>query len=457
VTFGIATTLLSRGIGVAVPLILFPVTLRYLGADLFGLWMAVAALTGIAASGDLGFGNGLMTKLAPCYSANDPERTRRYVSSTYVALITISLSACVLLLLSSRLIPWSSIFNVSGSATASDARNMALVCLTAFVVNIPLSLVSRVLYAYQLVGISNIWQAAGTVLSITLALGAVYAEQSPFVVVAATYLGPILVNATNTVWTYGFQISSVAPRLRFFDQSLAREVLRLSGLFVALTIVISLADSMDSIIIAHVTGLENVAAYAVPARIFAMFGVFLGLINMLLWPFHGEALAKGDIAWVRRTAWRMSFISMLAALVPSIAIVIFGEVVFGAWLGLPSGQSRWLLAGLALWWVMLATISPRFMVQNAAGIVRPQLIGYGLYLTFSTVAKWYGVKHLGITSIPYIGVAVFTLTALPAALYGYRIACRKPEKETHVIGHETSRREPTFRRGKRDIECKGES
>ena len=62
------------------------------------------------------------------------------------------------------------------------------------------------------------------------------------------------------------------------------------------------------------------------------------------------------------------------------------------------------------------------MVQNAAGVVSPQLLGWTLYLVLSVTAKWYGVGHLGITAFPYIGLAIYGLTVLPAALYGYRKA-----------------------------------
>ena len=67
-------------------------------------------------------------------------------------------------------------------------------------------------------------------------------------------------------------------------------------------------------------------------------------------------------------------------------------------------------------------MSPRFMVQNAAGIIRPQLVGYICYLIISIPAKWFATAHVGITAIPYVGVAVYALTVLPAALYGHRRA-----------------------------------
>ena len=55
------------------------------------------------------------------------------------------------------------LFNVAGDVTESRARAMSLICITAYAVSLPLSLVGRVQYAYQQVTRSNLWQMAGAV------------------------------------------------------------------------------------------------------------------------------------------------------------------------------------------------------------------------------------------------------------------------------------------------------
>ncbi|MGI5215894.1 lipopolysaccharide biosynthesis protein [Plantactinospora sp. CA-290183] len=421
---GIATAALSRGTGVLIPLVLIPVTLSYLGPDLYGLWMAVTALTAMAAFADLGLGNGLMTKLAPCYSTGDADRARRYVSSAYLVLTVISLATCALLWLLSGVVAWSSVLNASGTVTASDARAVALVCLTAFVLNIPLSLVIRVQYAYQQVGRSNIWQAVGSLSALPLALGAVHAGLSPVAVIAATVLGPVLVNAVNTGWTYARQMPEVGPRPGSVDPELARELLRLSGLFFVLTIVWSVAMNADSLIVAHALGLDAVTGYAVPARLFNLLGFLVVLVNLPLWPANGDALARGHLDWVRRTTRRMTVISAGTVLLPAVVLVSAGDRLLAAWLPVPLGGDRWLLGGLAAWLVVLAVTSPIAMVQNAAGVVRPQLAGVALYLVLSVLGKWYAATRYGFAAVPYVSVVTYTLTVLPGTLYGYRQALR---------------------------------
>jgi O-antigen/teichoic acid export membrane protein len=419
---GFLTAALNRGVRMVVPLILIPVTLAYLGADFYGLWMAVLALTGMVAFADLGLGSGLMTKLARCRAAGDVERARRYVSSSYALLTAMAAGLCALLWLLAGVIPWVSIFNATGTAAASDARAVALACITAFLVNVPLALVGPVRYAYGQVVSSNVWQAAGGAAALPLALGAVHADLGAVAVVSACVGGPVLVNGVNTLWTYARALRPLAPRLALVDRALTRELLGLSGLFLVVIIVITVADNADNLIVAHTLGLASVTAFAVPAKLFTLFGALVSLVNLPLWPAHAEALARGDVAWVRHTARRMTWLSLIVAVGVSAVLVLTGDIVLRTWVSSTLQTDPWLLGGFALWWIMLATVAPCFMVQNGAGVVRPQLLGYALYLVVSVAAKWYGTVRFGITAIPYIGVAAFLATVLPTALYGYRRA-----------------------------------
>lgn len=417
----IASAVVARAVSAVVPLMLVPVTLSYLGPDLYGLWMAVIALTGMAAFADLGLGNGLLTRLAPCHASGDSRLARRYVSSAYAMVSGIAVAGCALLWLVSDLVQWRTIFNAPDSVSPADARAVTLIGLTAFLLNMPLSLVSRVQYAYGMGARSNIWQAAGVAMSLPLAFGAVHAGLPARAVVAAAVAGPVLTNIVNTGWTFARDLPDLTPRWGALDPPTGRELLRISGLFGVVTILMTLADNADSLIIAHTRGLADVTAYAVPAKLFTQLGVVVVLVNQPFWPAHGEALAGGRVVWVRRIARRMTVVSTAVVLLPAVVLVAWGEQLFVTWLSVPFGD-RWLLLGMAVWWLTLAATSPVFMVQNAAGVVRPQLVGYAAYLALSVVGKWYGTRWFGITAVPYVATACYVLTVVPAAIHGYRRA-----------------------------------
>ena len=70
--------------------------------------------------------------------------------------------------------------------------------------------------------------------------------------------------------------------------------------------------------------------------------------------------------------------------------------------------------------MVLAVASPWFMVQNAAGVVRPQLVAWAAYLVLAVPLKWWGAGALGMAAVPWLGAAVALVTVFPAALLGYR-------------------------------------
>ncbi|SCL73990.1 Membrane protein involved in the export of O-antigen and teichoic acid [Micromonospora peucetia] len=422
---GMAATVLCRAVGVVTPLVLIPVMLAELGPNLYGLWAAVGALTAMAAFADLGLGNGLMTRLAPCFATGDTARARRYVSSAYVLLTGIAVLILLCLWSASPLVPWSGLIGADGPAGA-EAEPFMLACLTAFVVNVPLSLVVRVQFAYQQVAQSNLWQALGGLSAVPLVLLAVHVDMPPVGVVTASVTGPVLTNLLTSCWVYGRALPQLRPRLRAADRGEARELVALGGLFFLLTIVMSVANNADSLLIAHVLQMRDVTDFAVAARLFAQVGILVSLVNVPLWTANGDALARGEIDWVRRTSRRMTIVSSSMAVVLGGGLVFAGGPLLGAWAGIRLEGGGLLLAGLACWWVLLAAMSPCFMVQNAAGVIRPQLLGWTAYLAVSIPLKWYAAGRYGVAAVPITGALVYLLTVVPGALHGYRAVLNDP-------------------------------
>lgn len=422
-TSGIVTSVVSRGISALVPFVMIPLTLDYLGTEMYGLWMAVTALTGMAAFADLGLGNGLMTKLAPCYASNDHRSARTHVSNAYGIVGLVAGALLILLVATAGVVPWQTLLNAQTTNKGEAAATQAVViCLAAFIVNIPLSLVLRVQYAYQRVGSANIWQATGSLWSIPLVVVATHWDLGPGLVILAAVTGPLLSNLANSVWLYRRKLPELAPTVSAFRPREARELLALGVQFLVLTVVMSVSTNSDQLVAAHVLGLDAVTTYSIPARLFAQLGLLVSLVNLPLWPANGEALARGDVQWVQRVTRRMTVYSVLAVGVPGLCLVLAGDTLLSAWLGSDLDVSSMLMAGLALWWLMLASISPRFMVQNSVGVVAPQLVGWTVYLVVSVPLKVVAAQAIGLEGIVFAGVVPYALLVVPAAVWGYRRA-----------------------------------
>ncbi|MGW5576824.1 lipopolysaccharide biosynthesis protein [Micromonospora chokoriensis] len=433
----IATSLVAKGVGLAAPLVITPACFRYLGDQRYGLWMAITALTGMAWFADLGLGNGLLTRLG--LLADDSRQQAREISSAYATLGVVALALLSGLVLVEPLVPWARVFGVTDPAIAAEASTLALLCFGAFAVNIPLSLIQRIQYARAQVTQSNAWQAAGALVSMAAVLGAIAAGSGPLTVIACAVLAVPATNLLNTVVYFWRQHSTARPRPQLVHRATAVGLLRLGLQFFALSAMSSIALNVDSPLVAHVLGLSVAAYYAVVGKLFAVLSLFVGLVGMTVWPANGAALARGDIAWVRRITRRMMLLNGVIVGTAGLTLVVCGHRLLDLWVGgvdaavVPVA----VLAALAFWSFLVAVASPLLLVQNSIGLLRPQFVGWAAFLLLATGLKLAGLHEFGLVGLPVAGCLAYLLTMWPAAVVGYRRALLVSE--------------PTAERGRADV------
>ncbi|WP_327031946.1 lipopolysaccharide biosynthesis protein [Micromonospora ureilytica] len=425
---GIVSSLAGKMVGLAAPLLITPLAFRSLGAERYGLWMAVTSLTSMALFADFGLGNGLLTRLARLHGIGDRRAAAREISSAYAILGALSVLLLVVLVGTLRWVPWPTLLNAVDPAVARDARPVVLLCFGAFLVNIPFALIQRVQYAQQQVTQSNLWQAGGSLVSVALVYSAVISEADPVLVIAAAVLAVPLVSLANSVYYFGRQARELRPRPGLVRVPVARGLLRLGTRFFLLSLITSVVLNLDSFLISRVLGLPAAATYAVVVRMFALLTLFVTLVNMPLWAANGEALARGDLAWVRRTTARMVALSATVVALPGVGLVFLGNDVMRLWVrsaDFPT-VSRTLFVGLAAWALLLAIVAPLFMVQNSIGLLRPQFVGWAACLVLAVPLKIMLAHRVGLPGVAVASAATYALTVLPAAVIGYRRALVAP-------------------------------
>jgi O-antigen/teichoic acid export membrane protein len=202
----------------------------------------------------------------------------------------------------------------------------------------------------------------------------------------------------------------------------------LGGQFLLVSVLTSVALNSDNLIVAHTFGLAEVAIFAVPAKLLTALGLVVSLLNLPLWPAASDALARGDVEWVRKTVSRMTWLSGAAVAIPSIGLVALGPPLIENWSSVDLSGQRLLLLGLCLWWLMLALASPRFMVQNARGLLRPQLIGWAAFVLLGIPLKLMLAERWGLAALPLTGALAYMLFLGPAVQTGYRRTLKQAQR-----------------------------
>lgn len=415
---GIVSSFASRGIAALVPLTMIPIMLPALGTATYGAWMAIVSITSMLIWADLGLGNGLLTRLSRHLADDDHGSARRDILATYSIVSFVGCLLGILTLVSPLFVSWPELLNAPESS-AGSVTSIAILCLLLFCINMPLSLIQRVQYAAQQVAISNLFTAAGPVVSLALTFGSTRSDLSATLVVGSATIGPLIANLAATVW---FFIHNRTLIPSFADRKGAEllTLLSLGGLFVLISTVSSIAINSDSMIIARTLDAVRVADYAVAARVMAAMGLLINLVNLPLWPAAGNALARGDVAWVIRIARRMMILSVVFVGLSSMVVLAVSEPLMGV---LSQGlveRDLALLICLGAWYTVVALTSPMMMVQNAAGVLVPQLVGWTLFLCVSLPLKVLGISKLGLYAAPLVGALAYCALVLPFALWGFR-------------------------------------
>lgn len=421
--FGIFTGLASRVLILAAPLLTIPVTLPYLGPELFGFWMTIVSITAMAMFADLGLGNGLLTRLAPSVAARDFKAAKTLVSAAYASLggMALVLIAFVILLVPS--LDWVAFLNLDERLDGVALQNVAVLCLTAFAVTVPLSLVQRVQYAFGDAWKSNVWQILGAVLTVTAVYAAAYWNAGYTVVVAAAvFSNPAIMLLNNFV--YYIRHPEISPAFRSVSPSAASALLRVGMGFLFLSVLTSVSLNADNLIVAQIADLSAVSDFSIATKLFSLLAMAITLVALPLWPANGEALARGDTAWVRRTTRKMVFFSVALVGLGGGVLLLLRNVIAGLWIG--DGHTiPWELAfNLVMWSLLLGFSSPFFSVQNSVGLLRYQFIGWVVFVVISIPLKIYFGILFGLHGIPLAGVIAYLVALCPAAVLGYRATLR---------------------------------
>jgi len=413
-----AAAALAKLLSVATALISVPLTLHYLGTERFGMWMTISSLIAMLVFADFGIANGVLSAVAEAHGRDDRRAVQRIVASGFLMLAAIAAILLTLFALLYAHVPWPRVFNVQGELARAEAGPALAVFVVCFVVAIPLALVQRVQMGLQQGFVASLWQCVGSACALGGVLLAIGLQAGLPWLVLAMAGAPLLAALFNSLHFYLRGEPDLRPRRRRFSGEVARALARTGVLFFVLQVSWAVAFTSDNIVIAHLLGASAVAGYAVPEKLFGLIGVAIAMALTPLWPAYGEAIARGDGAWVRRTFWQAMVISAGAAGTVSLMLVLLAPTILHAWVGDVVTPALSLLAALAVWKVIEAVGNGVAMFLNGATVIALQVVA-----AFTTAVAAISLKLVLVPSIGVAGavwatiVAYLLFTGIPYAVY----------------------------------------
>lgn len=411
------TALVARAVQVGTSLITIPIVIHYLGNERFGLWMTISSVLAIANFADFGLGNGVLNTVATAYGNDDRNAIREAISSGFAVLTAVAAAILVIFAAIFALVPWANVFHVTSAVARQEAGPALAVFVVCFVLNIPLDVVQRAQLGLQEGFRTNLWQIGGSMAGLAGVIAGVKAQAGLPLLVTALAGAPVFAAALNTSEFFFFSRRDLAPRWDFVSRATLVQIGKLGSLFFVLQIVVAVAFSVDNFIIARVLGAAQVPAYSIPQRMFSIISLVVAMLMAPLWPAYGEAIARDDMTWVRRTLSRSLLMVFAGAALASAILLALAKPILSWWIGPQIQSPALLLIGLAVWTVMDCCGNALAMFLNGAHIVQLQVVVASIFAVVCLLMKVWLTRRFGIVAVPWTTLGSYALlVAIPYAI-----------------------------------------
>jgi O-antigen/teichoic acid export membrane protein len=407
---------------VGTSLITVPLTLKYLGNERFGLWMAISSVLAMAAFADFGIGNGVLNTVATAFGKGDIGEIRKAVSSGVAVLTLIAATLLVLFFAIYPFVHWADFFHVVTEQARSEAGPALCVFAVCFALNISMDVVQRVQLGLQQGYRFSLWQLAGSLGGFVGVLIGIWFQVSLPLLVTAIAGAPVLATTFNALHFFGFVRPELRPSWDWISIAVLKKIVRLGGLFFVLQLVVAISYSADNIIIARSVGAAAVPEYSIPQRMFALITMITSMLVAPLWPAYSESISRGDLHWVRQTLKRSMLVILALAVTGSCLLWLLAPLLLNWWVGPRVHPSQLLLAGLAIWTVLACCGDALSSFLNGAAIVKTQVIVASLFGVVCLTTKITLVRSFGVAAVPWATTGAYLCMAvLPYSFFVPRI------------------------------------
>ncbi len=400
-------SLLTRSFSIMASLVTVPIVLHQLGTERYGVWVTAIALSTLFAMADGGITNGLIAQVSNAYGASNRTRIRILVASALAATSAFVAVFLVAVLIGVQIVDWTWAFNLPNPAIGREAACVVSIMCLCFALAMPATVIRQARLGLLQGAAVNIWDFCETALAFAGLIAAVLLDCGLVTITAAWTAGPVLVRNISALIFLAGPGRDVSPSWGDISTSACRTLVASGGMYMLYTLTQVMSVQSDQFLIARFLGADAVAGYSIVQRLFSQPQVLVTLILVAQWPAYGDALGRGDDAWIGR-----HFKQSLMVLTGFAAIVcalfgVFCQDILNFWVGGSIVAAPRLVAAMVAYGILATTANAFSFFFLALALHRP--------LLFTQIGMTMIKLPLSILLLPLIGTA--------GAVIGTAIGC----------------------------------
>lgn len=312
-------------------------------------------------------------------------------------------------------IRWERVFNLTSEQAVREAGPSVAVFVGCVVAGLVFGTVQRIQLGYQQGFVTNLWQIVGSVAGLIGVLLVIQFRGGLPWLVAAMAGAPALATGLNWIQFFAGRGRRLLPQRKYFDWTVGRHLVSVGFIFMLLNLLALNWFQTDNLVIAQVLGTEAVVGYAVAQKLFSVVMVAQFII-VPLWPAYGEAIARSDFSWARRTLTRALGYSVVVTVLVSLPLLLFGRQLVTLWISPDHAPTFVLMLGLTVLNVLMVVAGNLSSLLVHGASLRGQLGFYAAASIAAVILKVLLAFWIGVPGVVWGTVLAFGLIYTPLAL-----------------------------------------
>lgn len=430
-----SSSFITKALNIAISFLSVPLTVHYLGAERYGVWLTISSLLTWMSMTDFGLaGNALINVLAEASGRDDREGAQHYAASAFWALTGVGALTAILATATFRFIPWREVFQVSAATSTHELQLACALTIAFLVLNFPLSMQQSVYSAYQDGYLANVWGISANSLAL-LALVIVSRSHGGLPQLVLALSGTrAAVGVGNFFFLYR-RYHWLKPSPLAVRWACVKRLFSLGSKYLVTQLASLGIYQSQPMIITQTMGPKYVVVFVVTYKIITL-PMDLGF--MATQPFvsaFGEAKARMEWGWIKDAYLKANKASLMFGLPLLVLVALFAKPMIRIWAGAAAVPEISLIVGLSLYTalgILLMTVGQLLVGLERVNALAISLVLCALVIIGSSIVV---APYWGLTGIAFCMAGSKLVTYWPIQLRELRRIFR----ETHATFHEPVR------------------
>jgi O-antigen/teichoic acid export membrane protein len=312
-------------------LTMVPLTINYINQSQYGIWLTLSSVIAWLSFFDIGFGNGLRNKFAEHKAKGKYKDVKIYVSTTYGVLSLIFLAVWVLFFFINNFLNWDVILNAP-KALSKELSLVALITISFFCIQIVFKTITTILIADQKPAKAALVSTLGQIFSLLIIYILIKTTSGSLTYLAlAIGAGPVFVLLLTSIFFFNGPYKCYSPSIKYVQIKYAKDIMSLGLKFFIIQIAVIVIYQTTNIIIAQVSGPNDVTVYNIVFKYFSVSVMLFSIVITPFWSAFTEAMSLKDYEWMKKS-FRNLFKILIGCIILTIIMLIFSDYAYHIWI-----------------------------------------------------------------------------------------------------------------------------